>query len=292
MISNTTSQYLLEACPEHWTADMAGPLISWPSETLACEGSGGVTACINDRPGTIGYIDAGHGISAGLSEIELENKDGTLLTSQKAAANGGIDAAEAGEIPPNATDDFSQVNLLNRPGEFTWPLVLMTYVYVRKNLTFLAFPDEQTLLIAFLKSLYDENFVEQCVKEYGFTLPSESTRQLALSGIDSLITHPDAHPFSFETSTLPIEGAGYYVISAKRQGISDVERKSISKDVASLQAANIEMKQLVDSQQQGMTDTQETQLKAALVLSSLSFVMCVLMGCFLVTRTVATKAAS
>ena len=123
-----------------------------------------MTDCINEEQGTIGYIDAGHGNSAGLAEIELENRDGTLLSSQEASAEGGIDAAEEGVMPAAADFDFSGVSLLNRPGKYTWPLVQMTYIYVRRNITFLAFPDEQTLMVAFLRALYEDEYVQQCVK--------------------------------------------------------------------------------------------------------------------------------
>ena len=69
--------------------------------------------CIALTPGTIGYMDAGHGHEEGLSEIELQNADGFYLSSKQAAAKGGI-AAAATEVPSSVFDDFGQVNLLDQ----------------------------------------------------------------------------------------------------------------------------------------------------------------------------------
>lgn len=92
-----------------------GSSIDWSTDTLECEGSGGVTDCIREQPGTIGYIDAGHGHNAGLEEVYLENKAGTKLTTITARNRGGIaGAADVPDLlPPSATDDFSEVSLIN-----------------------------------------------------------------------------------------------------------------------------------------------------------------------------------
>lgn len=96
-----------------WSADKVGKTITWPADTLACEGSGEMTSCIRNNPGAIGYIDSGHGHAEGLVEIELQNKDGYFLSSKEAAARGGIGSA-AGAIPTSPDADFGSVDLLNR----------------------------------------------------------------------------------------------------------------------------------------------------------------------------------
>lgn len=90
-----------------------GKTIEWPEDTKACEGSGGMTECIKTEPGTIGYIDSGHGHTEKLNEIELQNADGTYLSSKEASAKGGI-AAAATAVPASADMDFGGVDLLNR----------------------------------------------------------------------------------------------------------------------------------------------------------------------------------
>ena len=56
--SSTASitKYLNQVCPEEWPEELVGKTIDWPVDTIGCEGSGGMSDCIKDRSGTIGYI--------------------------------------------------------------------------------------------------------------------------------------------------------------------------------------------------------------------------------------------
>eukprot|EP00527_Entomoneis_sp_CCMP2396_P002012 CAMPEP_0198140618 /NCGR_PEP_ID=MMETSP1443-20131203/3759_1 /TAXON_ID=186043 /ORGANISM="Entomoneis sp., Strain CCMP2396" /LENGTH=427 /DNA_ID=CAMNT_0043803109 /DNA_START=186 /DNA_END=1469 /DNA_ORIENTATION=- len=272
--TDSVTNYLMDACPDYWGADMVGSKITWPEGTNGCEGSGGMTTCIKETPGTIGYIDAGHGIGAGLVEIELENIDGTIQSSEEAAMNGGIASAEAGVLPASPDMDFSQVSLLNRPGKYTWPIVQMTYVYVRKDLTYFNDPQEAGLVVAFLKTLFDVDYIQQCADDYGFTIPSGSVKAFGLQGIGMLEVSNETMPWTFESSTQPIAGQDQYVISSKRARISDLERSSLTTDTAALVAENEMLKMQLNAvaNDAGMTDSQESQLKAALAMSTLCFI--------------------
>lgn len=200
--------------------------------------------CIAEFPGTIGYADSGHGLSQGMQEVSLSNEYGTLQTSAEAVANGGVASAEEGVLPKEATDDFSTVSLLNRPGMYTWPLILMTYVYVRKDLSYMDDPQEQSLLMAFLRALYDDEYMSTCQDKYGFLLPSDQVRAFGLRAIEELERglHPDSIPWTFEVETTPIVGAGDYVISHKRNEISDIDRQDLLEEnrVKDLRLADLE----------------------------------------------------
>jgi len=216
---------LADSCPDVWDPENVGSSVNWAADTLECQGSGGVTDCIREQPGTIGYIDAGHGHAERLEEVYLENRDGAKQTTIQAAARGGIAGAAdvEGLMPASATADFSEVSLNNNPGEFTWPISLMTYVYVRQDLSFLENPQEQALLKAFLQSLYDDSYVQQCVDVYGFSKVDGSALQIAQDAIDSLILNATATEFQFEESTQLSTATGDYWISAKRSSASEVE---------------------------------------------------------------------
>jgi len=245
--------------------------------------------CINAKPGTIGYIDSGHGHSVGLEEIDLENLQGTFLNSKVANERDGIAAAvKRSNFPDSTTDDFGDVNLVNAPGANTWPIVQMTYVYVRRNLTYMMNPNEQSLLIAFLRALQDDEYVGECAEKYAFTLPSAEVRAFAKSGIDLLEQDllEGAQQWTFENETMPLMGAGTYVISPKRQSIADVEREEFAADielmqvtieeltaeVAFLKGGNGSFSSEVESFLTTYVASKDTQLTAALVLASLSFV--------------------
>jgi hypothetical protein len=251
-----------------------------------------MTTCIRSLIGTVGYIDAGFGLSAGLTEVELLNEANTVQSSQEAARNGGIEAAEGDVLPANPTDDFSDVSLLDQPGEFTWPIVQMTFIYVKKDITSLHEPNEQSLLVAFLKSLYDNDYSSDCYDQFGFTKVSEATKQYALDAIDSMILNETATEWIFETDdTLKITGAADFVISKKRNNFlavstdsltieaEDVQEKLLmidlqlaysGEEILKLQAGLKDAEALVSRE---FTDEDDMQLKAALALSSISFVL-------------------
>lgn len=266
-------QYLRTACPDHWPADKVGTTIEWESDTLPCEGSGGVTECITSTRGAIGYLDAGHGIGEGLPEVALVNKAGTVQTSAQAAERDGIAAAltEAeGTLPSSALDDWSSVSLLNQDGEFTWPIVLLTYVYVREDLSYMDDPEEQTLLKAFLRALYDDNYIGQCVTDHGFTLPPEEIKTFARNAIANINTTGEAVEWEFESSTRAIEGQGEFVISQKRRTHNEVERDVLMDAVADLQQRTAELELLLASSASGNFDfVTQVLLQGGLLLAAL-----------------------
>lgn len=115
--SSTASitSYLNQVCPEEWPAELVGKTIDWPEDTIGCEGSGGMSDCIKNKQGTIGYIDMGHGHAENLQEIELLNAAQKYISTKEAAAAGGIlAAAENADLPDTLSGSFANVNLLNQ----------------------------------------------------------------------------------------------------------------------------------------------------------------------------------
>ena len=113
--TKSITQYLNQACSDEWPDTLVGSTINWKTDTVGCEGSAGMTECINTVPGTIGYIDAGHGHAQGLQEVELRNADGYYVSSKEANENGGImDATNTAGLPDELDGSFANVNLLNQ----------------------------------------------------------------------------------------------------------------------------------------------------------------------------------
>lgn len=278
-------QYFNTVCPDDWTAEATGSKPTWPvaRDAMECVGSGGMTDCIRNSIGAIGYVDAGFGLSAGLVEVRLQNKDETFLTSETASNKGGISAAVGeGVLPEIPSDDFSAVSLVNKPGENTWPIVQMTFIYVRKSLLYKTDPDEQGLLVAFLKALYDSEYSGKCYDDFGFTALSESQRQYALSAIETLIVSTEATVWTFETDTDLIDGAGEYVISGKRNNYLavqeddlEVQTLAMQRDIEILKNDLFDATEIIfklEASASTSTETDDMQLKAALAMSSISFV--------------------
>ena len=224
-------QYLHQSCPSEWPADNVGAKISWEEDTMECDSSSKMVGCLKDNVGTIGYADAGHGLKQGLDEIALLNRSGRRLSSTEALENGGVGSALV-TIPSTADQDFGNVNPVNQDGDYTWPIVAISYVYVRKDLSFLQ-PDEQTLLKFFLTQLYTDSSIKQC-EQFGFEIVPNYVREIGLAGIDMLNIDNSAKPWTFEKDTLKGDGQGQYVISAKRKSYSEVVRDQNAYDVSLL----------------------------------------------------------
>lgn len=316
--SSTASitEYLNQVCPEEWPADLVGSIIEWPSEgTVGCEGSGGMTECITSTPGTIGYIDSGHGHAEGLQEIELLNADSNYISSKEAAAAGGImAAADNAELPSTLDGNFADVNLLNRPGPNTWPIAAVSYIYVRQDLTFIENPASQTLLKAFLKAVYTDEYITQCEEEFGFVRVAGELRSKALAAIDALTITPGAPEWIFEFNTETRIGQGDYVISVKRDSYSEIEQGDMLDRIATLEAKTNLLELEIEELHQEMDgvshshdggamvtgsnafqiasekeEKQDTQLMAALVMSSISFAFWGIAGVMLLARAVTGK---
>ena len=309
------------ALPEALTGEL--PAWSEPTETFQnCSGSPGVTSCLLESAGGIGYIDTGHGLDAGLSEVRLQSaydpnvffhsRDGTPIGN----------AINASILPSDPTADFSSVSFLNQGDTKTWPLILMTYIYVRTDLPSLMMqPYEQTLLVAFLRTFFISDYVNTCSKLYGFTvmndIPSmKEYGEAAIALVEQSINSTATPPWTFESKTIPYVGAGPYVFSAKRKEIIDVTVQDLTTAVTNIENELIErvgsdeetiMK--IDALQQQVekilldiallksgittsesslspfTDQDASQIKAALALSSLSFIFwCLWIGVYVMRQ--------
>jgi len=246
-------QYLHSACddPElQFPLELVGALPDWPESntTVACLGSQGMTECIQDVPGTIGYISAGFGQQAeGITEVRLPaNSNASAATNNssvvfRTSAESSISGAVQRSVLPNSPDDdFSNVTFVDQPGADTWPIVNVVFLYVRKDLSLIEDPQEQALLIAFLRALYISEYIERCADLYGFTLLLEEPEivKFAQDAIDLVEQSLDANAttlFEFEVSeTIPIDGAGEYVFSSRRREVADLERAELTEQVNTL----------------------------------------------------------
>lgn len=75
-----------------------------------------MTNCIKDNPGSIGYIDSGHGWAERLNEVAIRNKDNRYLTGALAVENQGLMAAidANGQLPSRMYADWGNVLFINQ----------------------------------------------------------------------------------------------------------------------------------------------------------------------------------
>jgi len=280
--SSTASitDYLYQSCEAEWAEDRVGSTIDWPEDTMGCEGSGGMTACIRDNEGTIGYIDSGHGHSENLVEIELKNADGTFLSSKQAGDSGiglaALKALDDGILPSDSTHDYGHVKLLNMPGQNTWPIVAMTYAYLRVDLaSTVTDPASQSLLKHFVASLYDSAVIGQCA-EYGFTPVPTRVKDIAMEGLDKIQIDASAPEWSVETNTVKGGGQGDYVLSGKRRSYMELLTTEFTGDIGSISSTLNEMS-FPSMNGWGGTDEQFTkedkdQLRTIFILATIALI--------------------
>lgn len=110
----------------------------------------------------------------------------------------------------------------------------LTYAIIRKDLpSFIPDPRAQSLLVAFLRSLYDPNYVTKCEEDFLFLPVKNRLRDVALQSIDLLEMSPDAPEWIQETTVLENgAGQGDYVISTRRSVSSLVEQDLLAEKVS------------------------------------------------------------
>eukprot|EP00971_Amphidinium_carterae_P252859 5020058-Amphidinium_carterae.1 len=151
-------------------------------------------------------------------------------------ALGGIAAAgDAGvtsnRFPTDPTVDWSSVNLYNMAGTSTWPIVLVSYMYVKKDQT-MTHPRTAAALQYFIDHVLQDQ--ETLATEFAFTAPSTQLRQLSLDAASSILYPNNIESFIFESSTLAYDGMGENYISIKREAFDDYERELLQDQINNL----------------------------------------------------------
>ena len=237
--SSTTdgiTTYLNAACPEKWPESLVGPEIEWVDGTFAAQGSSGMSEAISNDDFSIGYIDSGHGQDDGLNEVRLENAAGTWQISTEAIASGGVQAAaeealQEGVLPSDPSADFSQVSLHNMPGESTWPIVAISYIYLRADQTFNG--ETGPLLKAFVEYvLSDEG--QSLLQKFNFVAVPEDVKTVAFAAVDLLRLAPNVTEWTFESDEETLAGIGQldYIISGKRRSFNEYAINELAEEKA------------------------------------------------------------
>lgn len=280
--TSLSTEYLDSACPGKWTigvgsgnADASAPNVpignpQWPSDTVAKQGSGGVSDYLAANEYSIGYLDAGHGHKLGLSEIALKNAAGKYLTSKEADVG-----SVTSQVPlPAADASWADVSLMNKPGDTTWPITTFSYLYIRKDLT--AMGRSSAAVKAFAEFIISQEG-QDMVPEFGFDGVPANVLDIARAGLAQLKLSADATPFTFESAAATLKGAGMmpFVLSGKRQSYADYERELLVKEVAALQAEVAELKEHHDEPAAvaAWYEDPQNQIDAALAVAALGLVM-------------------
>mmetsp|Transcript_9178 Transcript_9178/g.10605 ORF Transcript_9178/g.10605 Transcript_9178/m.10605 type:complete len:584 (+) Transcript_9178:130-1881(+) len=234
-----TAQYLKTA--NHGATDSScewklntGSTVNWPEDTTIGQGSDGVAAEIVKTEYSIGYIDAGHAHALGLQEIELKNKDGIYLNTNEAIiGDAAAEALKAGNLPTLGSSSWADVNLYNMAGPDTWPITMMSYFYLRKNLTDIG--DSGSLLKTFVERILSGPG-QDLATEFMFAKLPDQLIEYNKETLSSVILAPDAAQWEEEISTRKGPGAGEFVLSSKRRSYAEYERTLLKDYIDTLES--------------------------------------------------------
>lgn len=124
--------YLSEVSPVFEELYGQGKTVAWPNGTLAQSGNSGVAQAVQGTSYAIGYIELAYALENDISFATLKNHDGQFVTASLETTA----AAAAAAVPalPSGDGDWSNVNVLNAPGQDSYPIVTFTYILVYKEL--------------------------------------------------------------------------------------------------------------------------------------------------------------
>ena len=233
------------------------------------------TAPSRSSAGAIGYIDAGHGHEHGLSEVALRNKDGVYLTTKTADIGAAATVALAApDYLPAASADWSGVNLYNLGGATTWPITMISYFYLEKDLSGM---DAQSaaLLMAFVKFVLSEEGQAKAEDNLFVKLPA-AMQTFSTNALATLTMPAGYAALSVElASDTQIEvGAGMSVISGKRREYGEWDRDRMEAQFESMQATIALLQAEVKSNHDNDDDVSTLSI-VALVFGLLAFVLAI-----------------
>jgi phosphate transport system substrate-binding protein len=110
-----------------------GKTVPWPVGTGG-QGNAGVANIIKTTPYAVGYVELAYAYQNNMTYAFVQNADGNAFvgpTIDTIAA----DAAAASSNFPAADGDWSKVSIVNQPGNSSYPISTLTYVFVYKDLS-------------------------------------------------------------------------------------------------------------------------------------------------------------
>lgn len=104
--------------------------LSWPEGTIAQNGNAGVAQAVQGTSYTIGYIELTYALQNNIRFAALRNHDGNFINASLETTA----EAAAGASLPAGDGDWSNVNILDRPGTGAYPAATFTYLLVYKEM--------------------------------------------------------------------------------------------------------------------------------------------------------------
>jgi phosphate transport system substrate-binding protein len=126
------TDYLSAISPEWEQRIGKGKSVQWPGG-VGAPGNEGVSNSIRSSPNAIGYVELAYALTTGMTVGTVQNSAGNFieptLGSTKAAA-----AASAPQLPAG-DQSWSNITMVNAPGEQSYPITSFVYDFVFKEMS-------------------------------------------------------------------------------------------------------------------------------------------------------------
>ncbi len=120
----------LSAVSKGWKETVGkGKSLSWPVG-LGGKGNEGVAGLVMQNPYSIGYVELAYAIENRMTYASIKNRDGNFVEPTIES----IKAAAAGATLPAGDESWSEVTIVNAPGENSYPISSFTYLLVYRDL--------------------------------------------------------------------------------------------------------------------------------------------------------------
>ncbi|HEY8665144.1 MAG TPA: phosphate ABC transporter substrate-binding protein PstS [Tepidisphaeraceae bacterium] len=121
----------------------AGKEVKWPVGQGG-KGNEGVTAVVQQTPGSIGYIELNYALANKIPFALLKNKDGEFVKASPQTV------ANAGEGAVDALSKSLTASIWNQPGKEAYPIAAYTYIIVYRDLSYLKDENKAKTLVDFI----------------------------------------------------------------------------------------------------------------------------------------------
>lgn len=110
-----------------------GKNVPWPLG-IGAAGNEGVAGIVRSTPYSMGYVELAYAFQTGMSFAFVQNGDGTTFVEPTLDTISEASTGVANSLP-SSDGDWSQVTLVNAPGENSYPIASFTYLLVYEDLS-------------------------------------------------------------------------------------------------------------------------------------------------------------
>ena len=127
-----------------------GKTVEWPVG-LGGNGNSGVAGIVQGTEYSIGYVELAYALENDMAVAAIQNPAGNFVSPSLDSTTEAV-ASKASQGLPAGDESWSNVNVLNAPGEQAYPIVSFTYILVYKELNVINGMTESkaTALVQFL----------------------------------------------------------------------------------------------------------------------------------------------